>query len=222
MTKRITDSKILKLEFEPFQQISFSKAKLWKRCKMAFNYKYFQRLVKRKKALPLLIGTAVHSVLEEYSEGRDPQVPMDQFRKEFNKLFNEEKAMLGDLPAELQGIMENYFIKYQNDGLVYPIRRHGISSELPVKVDLDNNTQYIGYVDKFPQDAEGRNWVMDHKTCKSVPDEASRFADTQLVLYVELLPMLGYPKPDGVIWDYIRKKAPTVPELLKKAVALIL
>ena len=215
MAKRITDNKILKLEFEPFQQISFSKGKLWRRCKMAFNYKYIQRLEKRKKALPLIMGSTIHSVIEEYTEGRDPQVPMDQFRKDFNKLFNEEKAELGDLPTELQGIMETYFKYYENDGLTYPMRRHGIRSEIPVKVDLDNNTQYIGYVDAFPQDQEGRDWVMDTKSCKSIPDESNRFADTQLVLYVELLPMLGYPKPSGVIWNYIRKKAPAIPELLK-------
>jgi|ERR1700747_1932513 len=215
MTKRIIDSKILKVDWDPVQTISFSKAKLWKKCKMAFNYKYVQKLEKRKKALPLMMGTAIHSVIEEYREGRDPQVPMDQFKKDFNKLFNEEKAELGDLPTELQGIMETYFSHYANDGLSYPVRRWGIQSEIPIKFYLDNFTQFIGYVDAFPQDSEGRDWVLDHKSCKSIPDEASRFGDTQLVLYVELLPQLGYPKPVGVIWDYLRKKPPTIPETLK-------
>ena len=212
---RIIDPKVLRIEWDPVQSISFSKAKLWKKCKQAFHYKYVQKLEKRKKALPLIIGTAIHAVIEEYQEGRDPQVPMDQFRKDFNKLFNEEKAELGDLPTVLEGIMETYFKKYENDGLTYPMRRWGLKTEIPVKVYLDNYTQFVGYVDKFPQDQEGRNWVMDHKSCKSIPDEASRFGDTQLVLYVEMLPMLGYPRPDGVIWDYVKKKAPVRPEQLK-------
>lgn len=37
----------------------------------------------------------------------------------------------------------------------------------------------------------------------------------QLVVYQWLLPQLGYPKPDGVIWDYLRTKAPAKPQLLK-------
>ena len=212
MTKRIADSKILKLDFPSYQKISFSKAKLWRRCKQAFHFKYVQLLEKKKKALPLTVGSAIHSVIEEYIEGRDPRVPMDQFKKNFDRLFNEEKAELGDLPTELEQIMVSYFKHYENDGLTYPMRRRGIRSELPVAVDLDNYTRFVGYVDAFPQDTQGRDWVMDHKSCKAIPDESSRFADTQLVLYTKLLPELGYPKPAGVIWDYIRKKAPVKPE----------
>jgi RecB family exonuclease len=182
---------------------------------MAHHYKYYQKLEKIKKGLPLLIGSAIHEVLEEFTEGRDPNVPMAKFRKDFDKLFNEEKAELGDLPTELENIMVSYFKFYENDGLTYPVRHRGLMSEFPVIVDLDNETQFVGYVDKIPQDPEGRNWVMDHKSCKSIPQESSRFADYQLLIYHWLLPQLGYPKPDGVIWDYIRKKAPTVPELLK-------
>lgn len=211
----ITDRKILKLEFDPLQKYSFSRIRLWRKCKKAHHYRYYEKLEKVKKALPLLIGTAIHSVIEERIEGRDPTVPMDNFESDFNKLFNEEKAELGDLPGELRGVMKTYFKQYDNDGLSYPIRRRGIRSEIPVIVDLSNQARFVGYVDKFPQDSEGRNWVMDHKSCKSIPDESSRFGDYQLVTYCWLLPQLGYPKPDGVIWDYIRKKAPTIPEVLK-------
>lgn len=206
----------LELQFEPFQKYSFSRIKLWRKCQQAHHYKYYQGLEKIKKGLPLIIGSAIHAAIEEHTEGRDYKVPMAQFKKDFNKLFYEEQAELGDLPTELDGIMENYFRYYADDGLTYPVRRRGIRSELPVIVDLDNYTRFVGYVDAFPQDAEGRNWVMDTKTCKTIPDESARFADYQLVTYCWLLPLLGYPKPDGVIWNYVKKKSPTVPELLKK------
>jgi len=205
----------MQIEFDPFQKYSFSRIKLWRKCQMAHHYKYYQRLEKIKKGLPLIMGSAIHAAIEEYTEGRDYKIPMEQFRKDFNKLFQEEKADLGDLPTELDGVMSAYFKYYQNDGLVYPIRRRGIRSEIPVVVDLDNYTRFVGYIDAFPQDSEGRNWVMDHKTCKTIPDEETRFADYQLVTYCWLLPQLGYPKPDGVLWNYVRKKPPSVPEQLK-------
>jgi len=206
---------MIKLEFEPVQKYSFSRIKLWRRCQMAHHYKYYQGLDKKKKGLPLLIGSAIHSVIEEYTENRDPQIPLNQFREEFNSLFTEEKAELGDLPTELEGIMSSYFKYYENDGLTYPLRRRGVRSEIPIFVDLDNYSRFVGYVDAFPQDQEGRNWIMDTKSCKSIPDESSRFADYQLLTYCWLVPQLGYPTPDGVIWNYIKKKSPTVPELLK-------
>lgn len=215
MGKRITDKKLLSVEFHPFQKYSFSRIKLWRRCHQAHHYKYYQGLEKVKKGLPLLVGSAIHEVLEEYTEGRDPNVPMAKFRADFNRLFNEEKAELGDLPTELEGVMAAYFKHYANSDLTYPVRRRGLASEIPVIVDLDSYTRFVGFVDKFPQDPQGRNWVMDHKSCKTIPQESSRFADYQLLIYCWLLPILGYPKPDGVIWDYLRKKAPTVPEQLK-------
>lgn len=205
----------IKLEFDPVQKYSFSRIKLWRKCPMAHHYKYYQGLEKVKKGLPLLIGSAIHSVIEEYTEHRNPQIPLDQFRKDFNKLFLEEKAELGDLPTELEGIMSAYFKYYENDGLTYPIRRRGVRSEIPIFVDLDNHTRFVGYVDAFPRDQEGRNWIMDTKSCKSIPEEAQRFADYQLVTYCWLVPQLGYPVPDGVIWNYVKKKSPTVPEVLK-------
>lgn len=215
MSKRITDAKILRLSFDPLQKYSFSRIKLWRKCQMAHHYKYYQLLEKVKKGLPLVIGSAIHRVIEEYTEGRDPNVPMAEFKKEFSKLFKEEQAELGDLPSDLEVIMDTYFKTYENDGLTDPIRHRGLKTEIPVKVYLDNNTLFVGYVDRFPRDAQGRNWVMDHKSCKSIPDEASRFADYQLLIYCWLLPQLGYSTPDGVIWDYIRKKGPTKPEQLK-------
>lgn len=182
---------------------------------MAHHYKYYQGLEKVKKGLPLIIGSAIHAAIEEHTEGRNYRVPMEQFRRDFNKLFQEEQVEFGDLPTELDGIMEAYFKHYKDDGLIYPMRRRGIRSEIPVTVDLDNHSRFVGFVDAFPQDEEGRNWVMDTKTCKSIPEESSRFADYQLITYCWLLPQLGYPKPDGVIWNYVRKKAPSIPEQLK-------
>lgn len=185
---------------------------------MAHHYRYYQRLRKIKPPTPLFVGTGVHEIIEAQVVRGNWKAEMDRFRKDFNKLFREEREELGDLPSEIEGIMTGYFEKYQGDGLLYVPRHMNRVAEIPVKVDLDSRTRFIGYIDKFPKDSEGRSWVMDHKTCKSIPDEETRYADLQLLVYVWLLPQLGYAKPDGVIWDYIRKKAPAVPELLKNGV----
>lgn len=196
-------------------QVSHSRLKMWRRCEMAHHYRYVQRLRKIKPPMALFIGTGIHAMIEAQTKGGSWKGEIAKFRKEYNKLFAEERAELGDIPSELEGIMTSYFEKYKNDGLHFIPRHKGATAEIGIKVDLDNRTRFIGFIDKFPVDDEGRHWVMDHKTCRSIPDEESRFADLQLLMYVWLVPQLGYPKPAGVIWDYIRKKAPSIPEVLK-------
>lgn len=206
----------IEIDWPEILQLSHSRLKSWRRCEMQHHYRYYQRLRPKSKGLPLFVGTGVHSMLEAQVVRGDWRPELADFRKEFNKIFQEEREELGDLPTTIEGIVTSYFDRYKDDGLTYPKRHRGLQAEIKVTVDLDNHTRFLGFIDKFPRDSEGRNWVMDHKTCKSIPEEAQRFADLQLLFYVWLLPQLGYEKPDGVIWDYIRKKAPSVPEPLVK------
>lgn len=201
----------IEIDWTDMVRISHSRMKTWRRCQMQHHYRYYQKLRKRTNALALFVGSGVHAMLEAQINTGSWSGEMATFRKEFNKMFYEEQAELGDVPTEIEGIVKGYFKKYEDDGLLYIPRHRGKRCEIPIEVDLDNHTRMVGFIDNFPQDAEGRNWIMDHKTCKTIPDEEARFADLQLLLYVWLAPQLGYPKPDGVIWDYIRKKTPTVP-----------
>lgn len=181
---------------------------------MQHHYRYYQGLRRIKTAVPLAVGSAIHSMIEAHHERGTWKPELKAFRAEFSKLFAEEREELGDLPTVSAEIVENYFNYYQDDGLIYPKRRRNISTEIPIEVELDSKTKFVGFIDAYPQDAEGRNWLMDHKTCKVIPDEDSRFSDLQLLLYNWLLPQLSYPKPYGVIWDYIRTKPPTRPKQL--------
>lgn len=206
----------IEIDWPEVLQVSHSRLKSWRRCQMQHHYRYYQGLRKKVPATPLFVGTGVHSLIEAQLIRGDWAAEMAAFREDFNRLFREEKEELGDLPTMIEQVVSGYFETYRNDGLTYPKRHRGAKAEIKVQVDLDNHTRFIGFVDNFPQDSEGRNWVMDHKTCKTIPDEETRFSDLQLLMYVWLLPQLGYPKPDGVIWDYIRKKPPSEPEQLVK------
>lgn len=207
--------KKIQIDWPEVLQVSHSRIKTWRRCQMQHHYRYYQGLRKKVSALPLFVGTGIHAMLEAQVTRGDWKTEMTSFRSDFNRMFAEERAELGDVPGMVEGVVTGYFKHYENDGLLYVPRHRGAKNEIKVVVDLDSHTRFLGYIDNFPQDSEGRNWVLDHKTCKSIPDENSRFADLQLLMYVWLLPQLGYPKPDGVIWDYIKKKAPTEPEQLK-------
>lgn len=182
---------------------------------MQHHYRYYQGLRKRQKARPLWLGTMVHELIEARHEHGSYDQALLAMTQEFNGLFLEEKAELGDLPTIAKQIVDSYLKFYESDGLHYPKGRRGKRTEIALKIDLDNHTRFIGFIDALPEDDRNRLWLMDHKTCASIPDEDARFADLQLLMYLWLLPLMGYRKPDGVIWDYLRTKLPTVPETLK-------
>lgn len=203
------------IDFPETTRVSHSRIKTWRRCEMQHHYKYYQGLRKKAAARPLVIGTAVHTMIEAQLERGTWEPEFKQFNAEYSKLFQEEQLMLGNLPVEVKAIVERYFDYYREDGLIYPVRRRNRRTELELHIPLTGYISFIGYVDAYPQDEQGRNWLMDHKTCKSIPTEENRFSDLQLLIYNWMLPQLGYPAPDGVIWDYLRTKAPTQPEMLK-------
>ena len=207
--------KKIEIDWPEMIQVSHSRLKVWRRCQQQHHYRYYQGLRKKVNGLPLFVGSGVHAMLEAQVVRGDWQPEMDAFRAEFKQLFKEEQEDLGDQPAMVESVVRGYLERYKEDGLIYVPRHRGAKAEIKVTVDLDNHTRFLGFVDKFPMDEDGRHWVMDHKTCKTIPDETSRFADLQLLMYVELLPRLGYPKPAGVIWDYVKKKSPSIPEVLK-------
>lgn len=194
----------LRIEFPEVLVISHSRAKKWRRCKKLHDYRYNQHLKPRKKGVPLVKGSVIDAAIGEHNSGRPWRPVIEEFRREFNRLFAEERAELGDLPTILESIVEGYLEAYKTDGLTYPPRRGSRRTQLPVRVWLDNQTLFIGYIDAYPRDRNGRNWLMDHKAPKRIPDENSRFADIQFALYAWALERTGYPVPDGIIWDYVR------------------
>lgn len=205
----------IKIEVPEITRVSHARLRMWRRCQMRHHYKYYQKLIPKRRSASLRLGSIVHELIEAQHERGRWLPEWRAFKAEFMKLFQEERLELGDLPAKAKLIVKGYFEFYQNDGLDYAHTNRRSNTELKVHFDMGNNLEYIGYIDALPRDEQGRLWVMDHKTCRVIPDEETRFSDLQLVLYHWALPMAGYPEPYGTCWDYLRTKEPARPELLK-------
>jgi len=100
---------------------------------------------------------------------------------------------------------------YANDGWKYE------ASEELLETKLTEGIRFIGHLDKrVYTKKDGRRWIVDHKTHKVLPTEDQRFHDYQILLYVWAYNRENSEKPvDGIIWDYLRTKAPAIPEQLK-------
>lgn len=197
-------------------RVSWSRIKSWRRCKNQHFYRYEMRIVPKRPAVPLFRGRILGDALDARAEGRDFEEVLAKYEAEYKKLFIEEREFYGDLIGDCRAILQRYCKTYKHEKLKYlPDPKTGKPYELKVEFELFDDVLFIGYIDKMAKDKQGRLWVMDHKSHKQIPDEGDRFLDLQLVTYVWAAPLAGLPKPDGVLWDYIRTKPPSVPPLLK-------
>lgn len=204
-------------------EVSFSELKTWRRCQRMHKFKYVERLQKRSKSLPLYKGSVIHSCLEYYYTGRDWKDAWRLFKKEFDKLLPEEKAVYEDLPSEVARLMKGYTVYYKKDDLEVVTDKKGrpiVEREFRVRIP---NTRVVvkGIIDLVARDNYGI-WVFDHKTVKKEPpSQEFRMTDVQTTLYFWVVLTLckewGINPKDlrGAVFNYIRTSPPKEPELLK-------
>lgn len=190
--------------------VGFSRLKAWRRCHRQYNYKYRQGLQRKRPKLQLIRGTIIHAMLDAKAKNKAVAQVLGKYKKQYGALFLEEQEEYGDLIGDCQRIYDNYQRTYADD------KFEVIGSEIELLVDLGGGVEFQGHVDKIWKDKQRRRWVVDHKTHKNIPGEEQRFSDLQTVFYTWGWNKNNPKHPvDGVIWDYLRTKTPTVPEVLK-------
>ena len=187
--------------------VTHSSLKVFRRCPKQYDYKYVQRLAPKRLSKPLERGTWMHALLEEHHSGRDWRAEHLRRSKLFNEMFDEERDYYGDLPTELEALMEAYIWYYEDDPW------QCIETEFTIETELPNGVVYRGKVDALMEDQFGL-WIVDHKTHKSLPDLNFRLLDGQSALYLwaairRELPVQGFK------WNYLRTVPPSKPKALK-------
>lgn len=185
-----------------------SMLKTFRRCPKQAEFKYVHRLKPKRLGSPLKRGTWVHALLEAYHKGEDWKAVHAKYSAQFAKLFDEEKDYYGDMPTEIYTIMQSYMWHYKNDPWEW------IDAEFQLEAKLPDGTIYRGKVDALIRNQFGL-WLVDNKTHKTLPDHSFRLLDSQSALYLWAAWENGLDV-QGFIWNYIRWKAPAVPELVDR------
>jgi hypothetical protein len=188
--------------------VTHSMLKTMRRCPKQAQFKYVERLKPRLLGQPLKRGTWMHSLLEVHHGGGNWRTKHAQLSAKFNELFDEERDHYGDMPTEIGRVMRSYVWHYKND----PWKVHQV--EFTVEAPLPDGTIYRGKVDALIENEFGL-WLVDHKTHKTLPDSTFRLLDAQSALYLWAANEMGL-KVQGFIWNYVRWKAPSIPELVYK------
>lgn len=194
-------------------RLSNSKVKTWRRCPKKFQFKYEMGLRPRKKSIQLERGSWIHDLLMYHYDGRDWRKRHEELTRDFYNLFEEEREDLGNLPAECKRIMLAYLRHYRLEDRNY----HVVDSELNEIVTLPNGIELNIVVDLVVEDkADGGLWIWDHKTRKKIGDDISALLDPQLTVYYWGLELLGYTPLNGVVYNELCTKPPTIPQMLKR------
>lgn len=202
-------------------KVSHSKVKTWRRCRYLYHMKYVKKLRRKVKGRPLQFGSFVHEAIEEYQKSGNFKKTIKKFNLEIEKVFDEERAALGldRLVEDATAVTHGYLETWADDGLTYKV------VEAEVEIPLVDGIVFVGKVDAIVEDSEGYIWIFERKTCKTIPEEDIRLTDIQTVMYWWAVPNMTlkvgkriYRFKDirGIIWDYVRSKAPSIPEPLKK------
>lgn len=185
-----------------------SMIKTFRRCPKQAEYKYVERLKPRVLGRPLRLGTWMHELEEVHANGGDwREKHRELIEERWNKLFDEEKSDIGDLPGHAERLMISYLWHYANDNWTY------LESEFVLECTFPDGTIYRAKIDNLVEDQFGL-WIVDHKWHARMPNHDYRILDSQSGLYVWAALANGIPV-QGHIWNYGLSKPPTYPEPLK-------
>lgn len=191
-------------------KFSQSKIKTWRRCQAAYHYRYNEEITTKRPAKPLIFGKIVHEILE-FGEDRMMEI-LENYAEKYDDLFIEEQEKFGNIIDDIHDICTEYFRHYK-DSDYKPYKIDGRDREFEIDVMVAPGVVFNGKVDRLVKH-KGKTYILEQKTFKRMPDESHRWRDMQTALYAKALRLMGH-EIDGVIWDYICSKPPTVPQVLK-------
>jgi ATP-dependent helicase/DNAse subunit B len=209
---------------EGLERISFnqSRIKIFNQCPKKFDYKYNQLLEPKRKVRPLFLGSWIHAALETHYRDGDWTIGHNEYVKEWDKLFDEEKKELAagrgksglPFPVLVKRIMDSYRWYYRNDHFTPYMVEEILEVETPLKIE-GKYFVFKGRLDLIMRDDDdGSLWLWDHKTASTIPQPTSFHGmDPQLMLYPWAAKQQFGIDIAGVYYNYVKSKPPSVPKL---------
>lgn len=200
--------------------VNQSRVKSWRLCHRQHWYKFEEQIQKKVKSRPLMFGSIVHEMLEAHANGDDPWDKLEEIAKTQRKMFRKEVELYGNIVEDITWIMSEYFKFWPTKGStsLRPIRVGKQKAEHVFEIELERGLIWKGKVDMFAKWKENLKALVEHKTMKKEWPEDERWRNLQSLTYRRASKLMGWPIPDGTLWDYILSKPPTKPQLTTKGI----
>jgi hypothetical protein len=217
-------------------EIHISDVRSFKACRRKWNWASPLRrnLEPNVPYAPFFTGRAIHHCLEHYHRSG---IPMEQslalFMAEETKamqsrgeLWPQEQAMVSDQLELIVGLLKHYelWAKTNEAGIWSDNNLEFLALETPFSVPIrpegrraSNKVYLAGRMDGVVRRKDdGTYWIWETKTTRSI-DELKRSLgnDNQAGTYIYAAQTLFDVSVSGVLYNMLRKKVPTKPEVLK-------
>ena len=193
--------------------VSQSKVNAWLDCRRKYHYRNVMSLKPKVPARPLKFGSIAHEVIEATAEGRDEAKVLAEIADKNRKLFREEAETYGRIAEDIAYVMRAYKKFWASDPIKYVTWKKK-KAEHPFEVEITSEITAKGTIDAFA-DMKGFRWLTENKTHKDFPNDDHRWRNLQSAVYLRISQMLGVEKLEGTLWNYIRSKEPTRPQMLQ-------
>jgi putative RecB family exonuclease len=203
------------MEEDRSSKFSPSKLDVYKNCARRYQYRYVDKISRRRKTPETVVGVAVHAAFEELyglvSGGKVPSLPEvhaiydSALRAEWDETVQLKDARFTreDWTKVGRDCVELYYsahAPFSEDRTVAVEKRVGFP------LDVEGHEYRIeGFVDRLSLAPDGAFEIHDYKTAKSLPNQEHADADWQLALY-ELAVRREWPDAKDVRlkWHYVR------------------
>lgn len=188
---------------------SYSDIQTFQRCPKQYEFNVVMNLERKVQDKKLTLGIMFHQLLHGYY--------LDQFNEAWQDLYNKcgEGWLVDDEIADSYDVLEEaityidaYIAYYEGEDDGWEI----LHSEETFSATI--NGEEISFTpDLVIRDSQGV-WIVDHKTTAALPKDDIPVGNYQAFLYSSVMREL-YPDFRGFIFNYVRKKTPRTPRLVK-------
>jgi hypothetical protein len=193
---------------------------VFKECRAKYKYQNIERLrTIDSKVDALYLGTGGHAALQaHYLSLKMKEAPLD-LTDEFEKWVAERQEKTGQMDrpdGDTTHMIHNILHRYQNHYEDMDNQWEIIDVELMLRAKIPGTSVWLGGQMDLLVKWRGSLWVVDHKFLRAINPMITQQLelDDQMTGYIWLLRQNGI-RVRGAIYNVIRKKLPTVPELLK-------
>lgn len=208
-----------------------SEIQSYQRCRRAWDFTSANRQSLYRQGLPIAalnIGSCVHYALAQHWRGRNWLEAVNEHYEatlqSYTDFYTEtvgappsdqELNVLFEQRNECQYLVGAYYDRYGHDNPTKPYRI--VASEITFRVPLDSEYDIwlAGTIDRVFMDEDGSIGPIEIKTYRSAPKRDNWSFNFQVHAYAIALQLLTRQPVRLALYDGIRKKGPTEPDILK-------
>ncbi len=209
-----------------------SEIQSYQRCRRSWDFTSANRQSLYRQGLPIAalnIGSCIHYALAQHWRGRNWLAAVNEHYaatvRSFTEYYREtvgvppsyqELDLLAQQRTECQYLVGAYYSRYghQNPTRPYKIVASEITFRVPL--DLEYDIWLMGTIDRVFMDDDGNIGPIEIKTYRSAPKRDNWTHNFQVHAYAYALQLLTRMPVRLALYDGVRKKGPTEPQLLKK------